>query len=107
MGSIASKFVQHSLSISGNQNRIWIVDGARFNITALLDPAIERLLERIQNASATTNLVIIMNILCIVIIVILSIVFLCLKYSCQRSRPETSSSSPASSIQPSASPSIA
>ena len=75
MGSIASRFVKNSLNVTGNDNNIWIINGAAFNLSSIFDPAMERLSEKIQTIIIANNLVIVTNITCIFAIIILLFLF--------------------------------
>jgi hypothetical protein len=92
MGSILSTSVQHHAHVSGNNNQVWIINGANYNISSMFDRIIGRIVNQTENIInktediiSTNNLVIMMNQMFILIILVLFISILhCM---CSRYKP--------------------
>ena len=81
MGSSTS--TTYSPDISGRGNHMWIINGARYNISFILDQNIERTIQRFQNIAIANNPGIIINIMLVSTVIILPILFLYLKHHYQ------------------------
>jgi len=88
MGTFFSKSLQQSPKISGNHNIIWISNGPMFDMSAILNQTIQNTVEKVEKIVIANNATIIINFMLILIIVILPIMFLCLRYRYREFSPK-------------------
>jgi hypothetical protein len=81
MGPITS--TTYSPDTSGSRNHVWIINGAKLNISFIFDQNVERAIQRFQNIAIANNPGIIINIMLVSTVLILPILFLYLKHHYQ------------------------
>ncbi len=69
MGPLSSKAVLLRFDISGDDNTIWIINGAQFNISSILTHTIQNVVKKFQNIVSANNPIIILNIMLILTII--------------------------------------
>ncbi len=77
MGLFSSKYVrQHHFNTSGNFNKIFIINGAQFDIASIFNQTIENVVEKMQNIIINNNPVIILG--TVLILFVITCLFICL-----------------------------
>ena len=89
MGSFSSTSAKHSFDISGSGNSIWIMNGAKFNVSGILNETLERVVDSFQKLLSQNNAVIVVNIMIILSVIFLAILLLHLKYYYQQRLAKT------------------
>lgn len=88
MGSFFSKSMKYSTDISGSHVNLWIMNGAKFDMSSIFNQTIQNTVEKFENIIIANNPVIIINIMLILTMIILLIIFLYLRYRCQQFPPK-------------------
>ncbi|CAF3415195.1 unnamed protein product [Rotaria socialis] len=89
MGSTFSTSIKQSADISGANNNVWMINGAKFNISLMSGQTIQGTIKIFQDVVINNNPVIIINIMLVLTFIILPILFLYLKRQYQQRLPET------------------
>jgi len=89
MGIFWTRDVKQTIDLSGNNNEVWMINGAKFDISSVLNHTIENAVERFQNIIIANNPTIIINVMLILTIIILLIIFLYLRCRYQHYPSET------------------
>ncbi|CAF2137614.1 unnamed protein product [Rotaria magnacalcarata] len=89
MGSTFSTSIKQSADISGANNNVWMINGAKFNISLMSGQTIQGAIKIFQDVVINNNPVIIINIMLVLTFIILPILFLYLKRQYQQRLPET------------------
>ena len=88
-GVFWSRFVDYTIYAPGNNNKFLITNGGTLDLLSLFNQTILNVVERFEDVVISSiNRTIIINVMLILIVIIFSILFLCLRQHCQKKPPE-------------------
>jgi hypothetical protein len=85
MGPFFSKSVKHVYDFSRNNNRVWVIDGVKLNISSIVNQTMKYLTNRWRNMIVVNNFIMVIIFVLIVISIALPLLFFSMKHRKQQS----------------------